>query len=114
LILGALAISGTMLALFLFGSSAWAAAVFVALWGLAFGLVPVGFQAWAVKTTPDDMESIGGLLVAAFQVAITAGAAIGGVFVDGFGPAGAIGYAVFGSLVGALIFVVFRGNDQTS
>jgi hypothetical protein len=48
----------------------------VALWGFAFGLVPVGWSTWLATTVPDEAESAGGLLVASIQLAIGAGAAV--------------------------------------
>lgn len=109
LAVGAFAISGVMLALALFGSSAIASVATVTVWGIAFGLVPVGFQTWAVKTAPDDAEAVGGLMVAAFQVAITTGAALGGVFMAGFGVSGPIIYAMVVALAAALIISSYRG-----
>jgi predicted MFS family arabinose efflux permease len=45
----------------------------VALWGFAFGLVPVAWSTWLATTVPDEAESAGGLLVASIQLAISAG-----------------------------------------
>jgi DHA1 family purine ribonucleoside efflux pump-like MFS transporter len=70
-------------------SSAVVTAVGVALWGFAFGAVPIGFQTWIVRAAPDQTEAAGGLLVAAFQIAIASGAAGGGVLVDHIGALGA-------------------------
>lgn len=53
-------------------------AVMVALWGMAFGAVPVGWSTWMARAVPDETESAGGILVAAVQVSIAAGAALGG------------------------------------
>jgi predicted MFS family arabinose efflux permease len=50
----------------------------VALWGLAFGTIPVAWSTWLARAVPDETESGGGLIVAAVQVAITVGAAGGG------------------------------------
>lgn len=63
-----------------------------ALWGFAFGALPVGVQTWITRAAPDHAESAGGLLLTAFQVAIASGAVLGGLLVDGFGPRGPIGY----------------------
>lgn len=64
------------------GSVPVASAVMVALWGLAFGAVPVAWSTWLTRTVPDQAESAGGLLVAAIQLAIAMGAAIGGAIYD--------------------------------
>ncbi|KWD80521.1 MFS transporter [Burkholderia ubonensis] len=70
-------------------------AVLVALWGMAFGGVPVGWSTWITRTVPDEAESAGGLMVAAVQLAIATGAAAGGVMFDANGAAGVfVGAAV--------------------
>ena len=51
----------------------------VAVWGLAYGAVPVAWSTWMAQSVPDETESGGGLIVAAVQLAITLGAAGGGV-----------------------------------
>jgi predicted MFS family arabinose efflux permease len=65
-----------------------AAFLMVALWGLAFGAVPVAWSTWVTRTVPDEAESAGGLVVAAVQLAIALGAAGGGVIFDKSGAAG--------------------------
>jgi predicted MFS family arabinose efflux permease len=64
-----------------------------------------------VRVASDEAESAGGLLVAAFQVAITVGAVAGGVLVDGFGPFGAVGYLAAATLAGALLVSLSRGGE---
>lgn len=56
----------------------------VALWGLAFGGVPVAWSNWVARAVPDQAETAGGMVVAAVQSSIAAGAALGGI-VFGFG-----------------------------
>lgn len=63
-------------------------AAMVALWGLAFGAVPVAWSTWLTRTVPDEAESAGGLLVAAIQLAIASGAAAGGLIFDMSGAVG--------------------------
>ncbi len=65
-----------------YGGHAGADAVVVALWGLAFGTVPVAWSTWIARAVPDEAETAGGLLVAAINLAITTGAAVGGLIVD--------------------------------
>src|SRR5690606_18508978 len=60
----------------------------VALWGMAFGAVPVAWSTWLTRVVPDEAESGGGLIVAAVQLAITTGAAAGGVLFDASGARG--------------------------
>ena len=71
----------------------------VALWGLAFGTIPVAWSTWLARAVPDEAESGGGLIVAAVQLAITCGAAGGGVI---FALAGVAGVFTAG---GALMLV---------
>jgi predicted MFS family arabinose efflux permease len=66
----------------LLGASVLTMAVVAALWGFAFGTVPVGWSTWLTKAVPDEAESGGGLLVAAIQIAMTLGAAVGGLIFD--------------------------------
>ncbi|YBV96671.1 MFS transporter [Phyllobacteriaceae bacterium JZ32] len=85
------------------GSALLPAAAMVALWGFAFGAVPVAWSTWITRTIPDEAETGGGLLVAAFQLAIATGAGIGGVIFD---TGGAIGVFTAGGgilLAAALI-----------
>lgn len=85
------------------GDSAAVTAVAVTLWGFAFGAFPVGFQTWIVRAAPDHAEGAGGLLVAAFQVAIATGAIGGGLLVDRAGPLGAPAYAAVAMLLGLVL-----------
>ncbi|ESR22849.1 major facilitator superfamily MFS_1 [Lutibaculum baratangense AMV1] len=54
----------------------------VSLWGLSFGTVPVGWSAWIARSVEDEAESAGGLLVAAINLAIALGAAVGGLVLE--------------------------------
>ncbi|WP_262140415.1 MFS transporter [Pseudomonas sp. Marseille-Q5117] len=53
-------------------------ALLLALWGMAFGGVPVAWSNWVARSIPDQAESAGGMVVASVQSAIAAGAAAGG------------------------------------
>ena len=64
------------------GSSAMFDTGLIAIWGLAFGAVPVGWSTWITRTVPDEAEGAGGLLGASVQGAITIGAAAGGWLYD--------------------------------
>lgn len=65
-----------------FGGSLFVDAALVALWGLAFGAVPVAWSTWITRAVPDEAESAGGLFVATINFAIATGAAMGGVIFD--------------------------------
>ncbi|WEX08289.1 MFS transporter [Chelativorans sp. AA-79] len=64
------------------GGNVAADAAMVALWGLAFGAVPVAWSTWITRAVPDEAESAGGLFVAAINFAIATGAAAGGLIFD--------------------------------
>jgi predicted MFS family arabinose efflux permease len=81
------------------GSAPIGDAILIAIWGMAFGSMPVGWSTWITRTVPDEAESGGGLLVAAIQFAIALGAALGGVV---YTASGALG--VF-SISGCLLLV---------
>lgn len=89
--------------LLLAGQSAAVTAVAVVLWGFAFGAFPVGFQTWITRAAPDQAEGAGGLLVAAFQIAIASGAMGGGLLVDHVGALGAPAFAVAAITLGTLL-----------
>lgn len=78
----------------------------VALWGVAFGAVPVAWSTWLTRTVPDEAESAGGLLVAAVQLAIATGAAAGGAIFDVSGALGVFTGAGFVLLVAAVMIVL--------
>ncbi|MAS14916.1 MAG: MFS transporter [Nitratireductor sp.] len=91
------------------GSTPVASAVMIALWGLAFGAVPVGWSTWLARTVPDQAESAGGLLVAAIQLAIALGAAGGGLIFDTSGAQGVFSAAsIVLFLAAVMIFVGVR------
>lgn len=84
------------LGLALAGAAPLIDAVLMALWGLAFGAVPVAWSTWITRTVPDEAETGGGLIVAAVQLAIAMGAAVGGAIFD---VSGAVGVFTMGGLV---------------
>jgi DHA1 family purine ribonucleoside efflux pump-like MFS transporter len=113
-ILGSVLIAVTASVLVAFGASVWIAAAGVALWGFAFGVIPVGVQTWIVRAAPDHPEGASGLIVAAFQVAIAGGAILGGVLVDNLGAIGAIGYSGTATLLGALLVVALGRREAVA
>ncbi len=60
-------------------------ALMLGLWGLVATCAPVGWFTWLAKVQPHNAEAGGGLMVAMIQLAITAGATMGGVLYDGIG-----------------------------
>lgn len=86
------------------------AIVMVMAWGTAFGAVPVCVQIWMFTSSPKLYEAGSALMVSAFQIALSAGAAIGGVLVDslGIGSAFLTGGAV--CIAGAVIPLTFHAR----
>jgi predicted MFS family arabinose efflux permease len=68
--------------LVLFGMLNPVAALLIGLWGMGLGVVQLGWTAWLTRTVPDEVESAGGLQIGIIQLAIMAGAAIGGIVFD--------------------------------
>ncbi|MDQ0894344.1 MFS transporter [Agromyces ramosus] len=86
LVIGAPVAIGVSTVLFaLVGTNLTLAFVTVFVWGVGFGAVPTMVQTWIARVAPERLESAGGLVVAAFQIAITIGAAVGGLLVDSVG-----------------------------
>ncbi|WP_454726826.1 MULTISPECIES: MFS transporter [Cupriavidus] len=84
----------------------------VLVWGVAFGAVPVCVQIWMFTASPERYEMGSALMVSAFQIALAAGAATGGVLVDHAGIA--ITYIVSAFLVfsGAATVLFSRLRNQ--
>lgn len=60
----------------------WGVALMLILWGALNSAIPVAWSAWITQGIADSPESGGGLMVAAIQLAITLGAAVGGWLLD--------------------------------
>lgn len=90
------------------GTSYAPALLWVVLWGVAFGGVPTAVQTWIARVAPDRLESIGGLSVATFQVAIALGAAVGGVVVDAYDVTTALVLGGSAATLGGVLFGVAR------
>jgi DHA1 family purine ribonucleoside efflux pump-like MFS transporter len=67
------------------GTAFGPALLFGALWGFAAGAAPVMIQTWMGRAAPDQLEGVGGLLLAALQLSIALGAIAGGLAVDLYG-----------------------------
>ena len=57
-------------------------AVAMTIWGALNAAIPVSWSAWLAQGISDEPESGGGLLVAAIQLSIMLGAALGGLLLD--------------------------------
>lgn len=73
------AVTGLML---VFGHIKPGVAVAMVCWGGLNAAIPVAWSTWLSKSVSDDPESGGGLLVAAIQLSIMVGGALGGLLLD--------------------------------
>jgi len=82
----------------------------VSLWGLAWGGVPVGLQLWALESTGDRADAGLALTISTSQLALAAGAYVGGVIVDDRGIPAALATAAVA--VGASMLTFRRGDKH--
>lgn len=94
------------LALVLLPASVTGQAMLLALWGMAFGGVPVAWSNWVARAVPDQAESAGGMVVASVQSAIAAGAAAGGAMFSFSGISGVFVAAGILMLLAALLIAL--------
>ncbi|TEA63642.1 MFS transporter [Pseudomonas sp. CH235] len=94
------------LALVLLPASVPGQAVLLAIWGLAFGGVPVAWSNWVANAVPDQAESAGGMVVASVQSAIATGAAAGGAMFNLGGSAAVFVAAAVLMLLAALLIAL--------
>lgn len=85
LIAAPLVMAAIAIGLIAFGTMPMPTAALLAGWGLIGTALPVAWWTWLSRTLPDDAEAGGGLMVAVIQLAITLGAAGGGLLFDAAG-----------------------------
>src|SRR4051794_23913606 len=108
-----LAMAALALGLIAFGTSTIAVTVLLAGWGLIGTAAPVAWWTWMSKALPQDAEAGGGLMVAVIQLAITAGASLGGLLFDSSGYQSAfIAAAILLCGSGLLAFGVSTVRDR--
>lgn len=91
-----------VLGLMLFGHLIIVTTILMALWGMFFGIVQVGWIDWLTRTIPDEAESAGGVQTGVIQLAITIGASAGGVVIDVSGTSGVFILSAFCAFVAGL------------
>ena len=74
--------AGIALLLIAVGSMQLPVAILLVAWGFVGTAAPVGWGTWLSRVLRDDAEAGGGLQVAVIQLAITIGAAAGGLLFD--------------------------------
>ncbi|MCQ1950000.1 MFS transporter [Arthrobacter sp. zg-Y859] len=90
------------------GSSLPVAVAAIVLWGLGFGAIPTLIQSWMARAHPESLESVSGVTVAAFQLAIGLGSAVGGVLVNSFDVRAALVAGGAAALLGGVLLGVVR------
>jgi len=102
------------LALIGLGRDGLATGILLALWGLVGTAAPVAWWTWLSRTLPDDAEAGGGLMVAAIQLAITLGAAAGGLLFDAGGHRATFGASALILLAAAAFAFLAPLRDQAA
>jgi predicted MFS family arabinose efflux permease len=77
-----LALGAVTVALLAAGHVLWVVAITMIAWGALNAALPVSWFTWLSKEVSDEPESGGGLIVAAIQLSIMLGAALGGLLLD--------------------------------
>ena len=77
-----LALALATLALLGVGHLLWPTAVILVIWGTLNAAMPVVWSTWLAQGMADEPDAGGGLMVAAIQLAIMLGAALGGLLLD--------------------------------
>lgn len=85
LIIAPIALAAIACALVAVGTRPVPTAILLTLWGVVGTGAPVAWWTWVARRFPNDAEAGGGLLVAVVQLAITVGAAGGGLLFDAGG-----------------------------
>lgn len=86
------------LALLASGHLLWPVAILMVAWGTLNAAIPVAWFNWLAQGVRDEPEAGGGLMVAAIQLAIMLGAALGGVLLDHF--------SIVGTLIGGSALLI--------
>jgi predicted MFS family arabinose efflux permease len=79
----------------------------VAVWGLAFGVIPIAITVWMFKAEPDHPEAGQALLVSVVQIALSSGALIGGRIVDNFGLPATMNFGGILVIAAAVVVLLF-------
>ncbi|HVJ41636.1 MAG TPA: MFS transporter [Dongiaceae bacterium] len=99
----------------LLSGSAILVSALVAIWGLAFGIIPIAITVWMYKASPDQPEAGQALLVSVVQIALSSGAAIGGRIVDWYGLPATMNFGgLLMWLAAALVLLFIRSAWPTA
>ncbi len=87
--------------------------VLLAVWGIAYGAMPIALQMWMVKAAPNASEGAMALFVTNFQVSIALGSFVGGLVVDNLGLHPAMFFGAIAGLVGLALLLLFSRGDRS-
>ncbi|QVW26128.1 MFS transporter [Pseudomonas hormoni] len=88
--------------------------LFSAVWGFAFGAIPVCMQIWMYQAAPDNYESGAALFVSVAQIALALGALSGGLMIDWIGPSDTLIVAGVLCLIAALLLDGLSKDSKTN
>ncbi|MCC8395390.1 MFS transporter [Paraburkholderia sp. MMS20-SJTR3] len=94
------------------GASRPSVLVALAVWGTAYGALPVALQMWMAQATREVREGGMALFVANFQISIALGSFLGGRIVDGFGLFNAMFFGVGLAVVSILTLALTGGRPR--
>ncbi|MGI4748421.1 MAG: MFS transporter [Janthinobacterium lividum] len=106
-----LLLAGALIVLSVAGTGTISAAIFIIIWGFAFGGLPICLQTWLFRAAPETLASVSAVFVTVFQLAIAGGAFLGGVIVNGLGLSPAMAAGGITALAAAL---VIRGFGESA
>lgn len=95
-----------------FGRVPLATALLLAVWGLLGPASTTAWWTWLSKVLPHDAEAGGGVMVAVIQLAVTAGATIGGLLYDQNGYRSAFTFSALALCVAAGLALLSRRAGQ--
>jgi predicted MFS family arabinose efflux permease len=98
---------------YLGSSQRWSVAL-IAVWGLAYGAMPVALQTWMVKAAPNVQEGGMALFVANFQISIAIGSLVGGFVVDNLGLRSAMYFGAAAATLAILVIARFGAADRSA
>lgn len=96
------------------GSFQMAAIGLLAVWGLAYGAMPVALQRWMAAAAPEAREGGMALFVGNFQISIAIGSFLGGLVVDHVGLGAAMYFGAVLAMTALLVLAIFGRNGRTA
>jgi predicted MFS family arabinose efflux permease len=109
---GALGTGASLIAMASLGQNEVALGVLVVVWGFVWGAIPLVSQVWLLSSAGSHQEPASSVGVTTMQIAIAAGAALGGVLVDSAGLTTVFAVAGAVALAAALIARIVGRDAQ--